>query len=373
MSTHQVRVGIVGGGLMGREFASAVARWFHLVDPPAIPRLVALCDPAPAAREWFAAQVPGIRAYANLDDLLNDEVDAAYAAVPHHLHHETYTQILRAGKHLLGEKPFGIDLAAAEAIQAEIDAQPACVVRCSSEFPYFPAAYRLFRLAESGAMGEILEVRAEFSHSSDLDPSKPINWKRRVDTCGEYGCMGDLGMHVCHVPFRLGWNPLNVRAILTRLYDSRPDGQGGQATCETWDNATLLCGTQSGFPMTLETKRISPGDTNTWAIRVMGSKLSAEFSTRFPKTLRTLPYTPGEPQAWRSEDTGSQSVYPTITGPIFEFGFSDALMQMFAAWLHEIVGGEPTLGCVRPEEALRSHRLFSAALRSHQLQSTERV
>ncbi len=58
---------------------------------------------------------------------------------------------------------------------------------------------------------------------------------------GEYGCMGDLGMHVCHVPFRAGWIPRNVRAVLSNIVTERPDGRGGPAPCETWDNATLLC------------------------------------------------------------------------------------------------------------------------------------
>ena len=58
---------------------------------------------------------------------------------------------------------------------------------------------------------------------------------------GEYGCMGDLGMHVCHVPFRAGWIPRTVRAVLSNIVPQRPDGRGGVAPCETWDNATLLC------------------------------------------------------------------------------------------------------------------------------------
>ena len=37
-----IRFGIIGGGLMGKEFASAAARWCHLIDPPAKPEIVAL-------------------------------------------------------------------------------------------------------------------------------------------------------------------------------------------------------------------------------------------------------------------------------------------------------------------------------------------
>jgi predicted dehydrogenase len=42
-----VRFGIIGCGLMGREFASAAARWCHLVQRDVIPEIVAVCDPIP--------------------------------------------------------------------------------------------------------------------------------------------------------------------------------------------------------------------------------------------------------------------------------------------------------------------------------------
>ena len=62
--------------------------------------------------------------------------------------------------------------------------------------------------------GRVLEVRSLFLHSSDLDPGKPINWKRIARFNGAYGCLGDLGMHALHLPLRAGWEPANVRAIL---------------------------------------------------------------------------------------------------------------------------------------------------------------
>ena len=56
---------------------------------------------------------------------------------------------------------------------------------------------------EGDAFGRIIEVNSGFMHSSDLDPSKLINWKRLLAFNGEYGSMGDLGMHACHMPFRV--------------------------------------------------------------------------------------------------------------------------------------------------------------------------
>lgn len=366
-----VRFAIVGCGLMGREFASAVARFAHLPGMDVRPELVAICSPHRTSHAWFTDHFPTIRQAAVDHEavLANRDVDAVYCAVPHHLHERIYCAAIEAGKHLMGEKPFGIDSPANQAILACAARHPQVLVRCSSEFPYFPAAQRIGAMIESGAFGRIFEVNAGFLHSSDLDPDKPLNWKRIVEFNGQYGCLGDLGLHVCHLPFRAGWVPRNVRAVLSKIVAERPDGRGGRAACETWDNATLLCETadpsgQYTFPMVLKTQRIAPGEGNTWYVEVLGTRASARFSTKNPKRLERLEYSGGE-QVWGQIDVGHQSAFASITGGIFEFGFSDAILQMWAAFLYELEHGQPAsrfAGCVTPEETALSHRLFTAAL-----------
>lgn len=378
-----IRLGLIGTGLMGREIASAVARWCHLEDTGVRPVITALCGRTlpPARVAWFRDHFPSIRLVTSDHRELaaSAEVDAVYCAVPHHLHAGMYTDVLRAGKHLLGEKPFGIDEAANTAILAAIRERPELLVRCSSEFPFFPAVQRIFALAESGSFGRLIEVNTGFLHSSDLDPAKPINWKRTRAANGDYGVMGDLGMHVCHVPFRLGWKPRDVRAVLSNIVTERPDGKGGRAPCDTWDNATLLCEAENRdgvrFPWTLRTQRIAPGQKNTWYVEIAGTKASARFSTKNPKRLELLTYSGGE-QAWQEIDVGYTGAFKAVSGEIFEFGFPDAMLQMTAAYLHELAHGRPlrpSAGCVTPEETALSHRLFSAALRSHEHGTTEKV
>ncbi len=359
---------------MGREFASAAARWCHLLDMPARPELVAVCDKNPSILDWYKSNFSSIRQYT--DDyrtlLANQDVDAVYCAVPHNLHEEIYCAIIKSSKHLMGEKPFGIDLKANSAIMAELRRHPSVFARGSSEFPFFPAVQRIATMIEKSAFGQVIEVNAAFLHSSDLDPTKPINWKRMVEINGEYGVMGDLGMHVCHVPFRAGWIPKNVRAILSDIVKERPDGKGGKVPCRTWDNATLLCETIdpiSGelFPMTLKTQRIAPGEKNTWRIEIFGTKASARFSTKNPKCLEIMEYH-GKEQVWQRMDVGYEPAFKTITGGIFEFGFTDAILQMWAAFIYEMVEGKSLqkfAACVTPAETAISHKLFTAALTSH--------
>jgi predicted dehydrogenase len=377
-----IRFAIIGGGLMGKEFASAAARWCHLVDAPARPEIVSICSGRDASLGWFKNNIPTItQATTDYGEVLsNKDVDAVYIAVPHHLHREMYCAAIEAGKHLFGEKPFGIDKPANDAILAAAKKHPNVFVRCSSEFPFYPAVQRIGGMIERNEFGRILEVNTGFLHSSDLDPNKPINWKRQVEFNGEYGCMGDLGMHVCHVPFRAGFVPLNVRAILSNIISERPDGKGNKVPCTTWDNATLFCSAHDAasgqtFPWTLKTQRISPGQKNTWYIEILGTKSSVRWSTVDPKRLELLQYNGGE-QIWQHLQIGYEPAYKTITGGIFEFGFTDAMLQMWAAFLSELTGQKSErrfATCVTPEETALSHRLFTAAIDSQKQQTVVNI
>ena len=122
--------GLIGCGLMGREFASAVARWLHLPGMEGRPELVAICDlfdsPQDALARWYTDNLPTIRhVTSDYKELLAiREVEAVYCAVPHHLHQEFYCAAIESGKHLMGEKPFGIDQAANAAILASVKRHP---------------------------------------------------------------------------------------------------------------------------------------------------------------------------------------------------------------------------------------------------------
>jgi len=364
-----VKVGVIGGGLMGREVASAFGRWFVLENYPINVELTAVCDIVEKQRDWFR-RVPTVKLLTgdHRELLASRDVDVVYVAVPHHLHEEIYLEVLRAGKDLLAEKPFGIDLKAARSIADETK-RSGRFVRCSSEFPFLPGAQRAFQMAREGKFGKVLEVRSGFHHSSDLDPNKPVNWKRQVKSCGEIGVMGDLGMHAVHVPFRLGWIPKHVYAQLQKVYHQRPDGKGGMASCDTWDNATLhseieIDGTSA--ILRFEMKRLAPGETNSWYIEVLGTDGGVKYNTKEPKTLWT--FYRGKEQLWQRTDLGFHGPFPTITGSIFEPGFPDCFLQMWAAYLAERAGKlDGRFGCVTPEEALHSHELFAAALQSHTL------
>lgn len=148
-----------------------------------------------------------------------------------------------------------------------------------------------------------------------MDLSKPINWKRQLKTNGAYGCMGDLGIHTQHLPFRLGFRGDSVSAQLANLVPQRPCGDGF-APCETYDNAILLCGAHNAagdrFPMVMEMKRMAPGCTNTVEYEIYGLDGSAKFST---EDANAVWYTrnQGREQAWSRLILGQRTLFPVIT------------------------------------------------------------
>ena len=366
MCRKEYRVGIIGGGLMGREFASAAARWCHILEDVPAPVVVGISDPSAEARAWFE-QFPSVEySVEDYHKLLDKEdIDVIYCAIPHNLHARVYTDIIRAKKHFMGEKPFGMDYRANAEIMRAIEENPDVFVRCSSQHPFYPACQELIRWIRGGKLGKIIEVKSGFCHSSDLDLTKPVNWKRMVQVNGEYGCMGDLGIHTMHVPFHLGYKPENVYAQLSNVVKERPDGKGGMAPCLTWDNATLICDSRdeagTEFPVYFETKRMAPASTNRWYVEAYGVDCSVKFSTDDANGFwYTQNY--GKEQAWCRVNIGYKPEFRTITGPIFEFGFTDTVQQMWVSFFKELEGEKVEFGCFRPEETQLAHLLQTAAL-----------
>ena len=374
MTATTVNIAIIGAGLMGREIAAALQRWPALIEHPVRPRLTAVCDINPAALDWFNQIDTVTTKVTDYRKLLDDPtIDVIYVAVRHDLHERIYTDVINAGKSLLAEKPFGIDQAAARTILAAVEAHPESFVRCSSEMPFFPGAQMAINYVRSGALGAIVEARNSFLHASDVDVTKPISWKRQNQFCGEAGVLNDLGLHTWHVPLRLGWKPETVYGMLQNIVAKRPGPDGTLVDCDTWDNAVLHSWAHHEgvrFPLTTETKRIDPGQKNTWVFEAIGLEGGVRFSTKNPKLVEIFTVSPvpgsGKEQVWQQIDTGSQSVWPTVSGANFEFGFSDSILQMWAVFLAERAGqlGD-RFGCVTPHEAAATHGIYLAGIRSN--------
>ena len=299
---------------MGRELASAAARWMHLADLGVRPRLVLVCDPSADARAWYERLDPPPRLVADYRDLLaDDEVEAVYCAVPHHLHEELYVAVLAAGQ-APARREAVRDRPARRTRRSTARSPPR---RCSSaarpSCRSTRAARRSSAGSPSGRYGRVLEVRSQFLHSSDLDPRKPINWKR-IAARERRVRLPRRPRHARAAPAaarRLGAARTCARSSRT----SSPSGPArtasrSRATRGTTPSCSARRTTAGTFPLRIETKRIAPGETNTWTIEVDGTEGSIAFTTKLPKTLRTMSYEPGGRQEWRVTDLGSRVRLP---------------------------------------------------------------
>src|SRR2546427_11719217 len=98
MKKREINFGIIGCGLMGREFASAAARWCHLLGQDVVPRIVGVCDTNPAMLNWFTDNFDTIRiATQDYHEFLSSPLIAAiYCAVPHNIHEHFYGDIIES-------------------------------------------------------------------------------------------------------------------------------------------------------------------------------------------------------------------------------------------------------------------------------------
>jgi predicted dehydrogenase len=166
--------------------------------------------------------------------------------------------------------------------------------------------------------------------------------------------------------------------MLDQVVTQRPGPDGQMVPCDTWDNALLACRVPSlaptddrRFSMLWETRRIAPGQMNSWSFEALGMDGGVRFSTRNPTVLHRFAMRDGE-QVWEEVQPGNVSAWPVVSGAIFEFGFGDALLQMWAAYFAERAGAlGDRFGTATPHEALMAHRVFDAALRSQRSDSPQ--
>ncbi|MFG1678705.1 Gfo/Idh/MocA family protein [Nonomuraea sp. NPDC049269] len=153
MEDHELRVGVIGVGVMGADHAHRIAR---LV---ANARLVAVSDPDTTRAQAVAGQYDGVRAISDALDLVaDDDVDAVVIASPGSVHEEQVLACLEAGKYTLCEKPLTMDSASSlRLVRAERDrGRP--LVQLGFMRRFDPEYAQLKELLSSGRLGRTLLV-----------------------------------------------------------------------------------------------------------------------------------------------------------------------------------------------------------------------
>lgn len=115
------------------------------------------------------------RSYAEL--LQDPEIDAVYVPLPAALHAEWTIAAIRAGKHVLCEKPFTSNTAAAKRVAAVAAASDKVVMEAYHSH-YHPFQSRLREIVHSGELGRIVSARASFA--VPIPPGRDIRWNLRL-------------------------------------------------------------------------------------------------------------------------------------------------------------------------------------------------
>jgi predicted dehydrogenase len=178
-----VRWGILATGTIAGAFAEDLAR-----IPDA--ELIAVGSRTPERARAFAARFGIPRAYGSWADLAADpDVDVVYVATPHSAHHAATRLCLSAGRAVLCEKPFTLDLATTTdlvelARERGLFLMEAMWMRCN------PAIRRLADLVAAGRIGEVRAVHADFGLASRL----PAGHRLHARELGG-GALLDLGVY----------------------------------------------------------------------------------------------------------------------------------------------------------------------------------
>ena len=178
--------GIVGCGMISRFHADTIAA---MADA----RLAGVFDPVPESMKR-AAQRYGVTGFCTLEELLAcDEVDAVCVCTPNGLHAAIALQALRAGKHVVIEKPMALTLADADAIIEAADAadRRVCVI---SQLRFSPAVQAVRRAIGEGRFGKIVSASLSMKYWREESYFTASGWRGTWRMDGG-GALMNQGIH----------------------------------------------------------------------------------------------------------------------------------------------------------------------------------
>ena len=182
----RLRIGVLGTG--------AIVREFHLPALLANPRVLvtALGNQHPGSLAQLARAHGIEKTYTDFDQMAADpDIDAVVNALPNYLHAPVSIAMLRAGKHVLCEKPMAMSIAEARAMCAAAEAARCKLViahpwRSSREYAWMRA------VVAAGTIGNIFKVRAHAVLAGGGPP--PTSWFVQPEFAGG-GALTDIGIH----------------------------------------------------------------------------------------------------------------------------------------------------------------------------------
>jgi predicted dehydrogenase len=195
-----IRWGILGPGRIAHKFAQDL-----LTLPDAELYAVASSDQQRA--DEFAQQYGISHAFGSYEGLLTlADLDVVYVATPHVKHHENVMMLLKGGINVLGEKPFAMN---SKQVQEMVDtARENKVFLMEALWSRFmPGIEKALELAQSGAIGKVVSVKADFGFKAPFLPEKRLFNKSLGG-----GSLLDIGIYPLFLSYLFLGKPKTIKA-----------------------------------------------------------------------------------------------------------------------------------------------------------------
>ena len=235
--TGKTRWGILGTGNIARQFATGLA---------AVPgaELAAVGSRKQETADEFGQKFGIPRCYASYEALVVDpDIDVIYVSTPHHLHKPNTLMALEAGKAVLCEKPFCLNVREAEEVVSYARSRNLLLMEAMWT-RFLPVTVEVKRLLTDGAIGEVRMVTADFGFRADFNPEA-----RLFNLAYGGGGLLDVGIYVISLAFMVFGGPPTQMTSLAHIGQSGVDEQA--AFVFGYDGgrlASLTCAVRTSTP-----------------------------------------------------------------------------------------------------------------------------
>ena len=262
---------MVGHAFMGRAHSNAMRQATRFFELPyeIVPRVVVGRDRerAEAARRKFGFEESSVDLGAVL---ARDDVQVVDVATPNDSHHPIAMAALKAGKHVLCEKPLAMNMQQAVAMAAEAVKRKAHVGLWHN-YRRCPATVLAAKMIGRGDIGDVRQVRATYLQDWLSSADVPGSWRTQKAICGS-GAHGDLNAHLIDLTRALTGLEFESVCALQETYTLvRKDDRGKRVPVDVDDAFVFLARFKGGAIGTYEATRVAPGRKNYNRIEVNGT------------------------------------------------------------------------------------------------------
>ena len=363
--SDRLRVAVAGTGFIGRVHARSARL--------AGATLVGVAASTPERSEAAAGDLGAERAFRSSEEIaVADDVDVVHVCTPNHLHLELAEKALKAGKHVVCEKPLALDAREAGRLEA-VASDAGVVATVPFVYRYYPTLREARARVGSDEAGRVNLIHGSYLQDWLLRPEDG-NWRVDDSMGGASRAFADIGSHWCDaVEFVSGHRIIEVTATLLTAIPERlladhseafATSAGGKSMkVTTEDAATVLIRTDRGAVGSVVISQISAGRKNRLWFEMDCAECAIVFDQENPETL-WVGHREGSTALTRGPETLSEHAARYATLPAgHPLGYNDCF-DAFVADTYRAIGGELPDGLPTFADGSRAVRITDAVLRS---------